>query len=141
MTVSTCDQLAGDIGDETSGNELAIDVTEMATANRPTGAALSTHQQSDETLDFAAFVTMLLVGIIPGLVVGYSAGALCAGGAVLINVIHNLLPVFVFVMPLIIIGVLAISPMVYGMGVGQGVGYAGRLLNIRCSGAAWLAGD
>jgi len=61
-------------------------------------------------------------------------GGLCVGTAIVINVVHNLLPVFVFVMPLIVLGILGFSPIVYGMGVKTGVGYTSVVMKSRSGG-------
>jgi hypothetical protein len=87
---------------------------------------------------FATVLIVLILGGVAGLMGGYMAGALCVGAAILLNVIHNLLPVFVFVLPLIIVGFLAFTPAVYGMGVGAGVGYTALLVRHRHGTSATL---
>lgn len=80
---------------------------------------------------FATVPLVVALGGVAGLMGGYMAGALCVGAAILLNVIHNLLPVFIFVLPLIIVGFLAFTPAVYGLGVGAGVGYTAMLVRHR----------
>jgi hypothetical protein len=53
-----------------------------------------------------------------GLAAGTAAGLGCTGLAVLLNLIHNVLPVFIFIFPLAVLGVLAVGPMVYGIVTG-----------------------
>ena len=59
-------------------------------------------------------------------VIGFGVGLLKGAGllalALVINVIHNLLPVFIFVLPLVIAGIMLAAPFVVGMTVGSYVG-------------------
>jgi len=92
----------------------------------------------EDPFNFTDAILLWAFSGIPGLVAGYTMGALCAGGAILINVLHNLLPKFVFVMPMIIIAFMAATPAVFGIGVGMGVGYTAQLLKFRNVGAAFM---
>ena len=56
---------------------------------------------------------MVLAGF-PAVGAGLAAGAACVGGAFALNVLHNALPVFIFLFPIVILGLLAISPGVLG---------------------------
>ena len=73
--------------------------------------------------------TLFLYGLF-GMVAGLAAGAGCAAGAALLNVVHNLLPVFIFVLPLLIIAFLALAPAVVGLTVGSVM--AGGIKAARC---------
>lgn len=92
--------------------------------------------QHDSVDALAQVVLVLLYGGVAGLLTGYFLGGLCVGTAIVVNVIHNLLPVFVFIMPLIVLGFLVFSPLVYGMGVGTGVGYTAVLMRSRSGATA-----
>ena len=65
-------------------------------------------------------LTLLLHGA-TGVLVGLFKAALVLAGAVVVNIIHNLLPVFIFVLPLLIVGLMLIAPGVVGMSVGDNV--------------------
>lgn len=58
--------------------------------------------------------------------IGFGVGLLKGAGllalALAINIIHNLLPVFIFVLPLIIVGLMLAAPFVVGMTVGSYIG-------------------
>ena len=54
-----------------------------------------------------------------GSVAGVAAAGGVAGSAALLNLVHNLLPVFIFVMPLLILALLAVSPGVLGLIAGS----------------------
>ena len=64
--------------------------------------------------------TLLLHGA-TGVLVGLFKAALVLAAAVVVNIIHNLLPVFFFVLPLVIVGLMLIAPGVVGMAVGDNV--------------------
>ena len=49
-------------------------------------------------------------------------GAAVLALALVINVIHNLLPVFIFVLPLVIVGLMLAAPFLVGMTAGNYVG-------------------
>ena len=65
-------------------------------------------------------VTLLFYGA-TGVLVGLFKAALVLAAAVVVNIIHNLLPVFIFVLHLIIVGLMLIAPGVVGMAVGDNV--------------------
>ena len=64
--------------------------------------------------------TLLLHGL-TGLLVGLFKAALVLGAAIVVNIIHNLLPVFIFVFPLIIVGLMLLAPAAVGMAAGENV--------------------
>ena len=57
-----------------------------------------------------------------GFAVGLLKGAAILALALVVNVIHNLLPVFIFVLPLVIVGLMLAAPFLVGMTVGNYVG-------------------
>ena len=65
-----------------------------------------------------------------GFLVGLFKGALVLAAAVVVNVIHNLLPVFFFVLPLLIVGLMLLAPVAVGMAVGENVSKG--VLDSRC---------
>ena len=65
-------------------------------------------------------LTLLLHGA-TGVLVGLFKAALVLAAAVVVNIIHNLLPFFFFVLPLVIVGLMLIAPGVVGMAVGDNV--------------------
>ena len=56
----------------------------------------------------------LVLGGFPAIGAGVAAGAACAGGALGLNALHNAIPYFIFLVPMVILGLLAISPAVFG---------------------------
>ena len=56
-----------------------------------------------------------------GFLVGLFKAALVLAAAVVVNIIHNLLPVFFFVLPLVIVGLILLAPAAVGMAVGENV--------------------
>ena len=56
-----------------------------------------------------------------GFLVGLFKAALVLAAAVVVNIIHNLLPVFIFVLPLVIVGLMLLAPAAVGMSVGENV--------------------
>ena len=56
-----------------------------------------------------------------GFLVGLFKAALVLAAAVAVNIVHNLLPVFFFVLPLVIVGLMLIAPAFVGMAVGDNV--------------------
>ncbi len=64
--------------------------------------------------------TLLFSGL-TGLFVGLLKASLVMGGALVVNVIHNLLPHYFFVLPVIIFGLMLLAPFAVGMGVGEHV--------------------
>ncbi len=65
-------------------------------------------------------MTLLFSGA-TGLLVGLLKAAIVLAGAVVVNVIHNLLPVFFFVLPLVIVGLMLLAPYAVGAAVGEHV--------------------
>ncbi len=65
-------------------------------------------------------LTLLIHGA-TGVLVGLFKAALVLAAAVGVNLVHNLLPVFFFVLPLVIVGLMLIAPGVVGMAVGDHV--------------------
>ncbi len=63
-------------------------------------------------------LSVMFTAGVPGLAVGLGAAALCAGGSFLLNVLHNVLPVFIFILPIAILALLAASPAAFGLGMG-----------------------
>ncbi len=66
--------------------------------------------------------SVLFLESVQGFLVGLFKGALLLALAVGLNLIHNLLPVFIFVMPVLIVGIMLAAPFVAGMTVGSNVG-------------------
>jgi len=66
--------------------------------------------------------SVLFLESVQGFLVGLFKGALLLALAVGLNLIHNLLPVFIFVMPVLIVGIMLAAPLVAGMTVGSNVG-------------------
>ncbi len=64
--------------------------------------------------------TLLLHGA-TGFLVGLFKAALVLAAAIVVNIIHNLLPFFFFLLPLVIVGLMLIAPGVVGMAVGENV--------------------
>ena len=64
--------------------------------------------------------TLLFSGL-SGLIVGLLKASLVLGGAVLVNVIHNLLPYYFFVLPVVIVGLMMLAPYAVGAAVGEHV--------------------
>ncbi len=64
--------------------------------------------------------TLLLHGA-TGVLVGLFKAALVLAAAVAVNIIHNLLPFFFFLLPFVIVGLMLIAPGVVGMAVGDNV--------------------
>ncbi len=64
--------------------------------------------------------TLLIHGA-TGVLVGLFKAALVLAAAVVVNIIHNLLPFFFFLLPLVIVGLMLIAPGVVGMAVGDNV--------------------
>ena len=64
--------------------------------------------------------TLLLHGA-TGVLVGLFKAALVLAAAVAVNIVHNLLPFFFFVLPFVIVGLMLIAPGVVGMTVGENV--------------------
>ena len=56
-----------------------------------------------------------------GLFVGLLKAAVVLAGALVVNVIHNVLPVYFFVLPLVIAGLMLLAPYAIGTGVGKHV--------------------
>ena len=56
-----------------------------------------------------------------GFLVGLLKAALVLAAAVVVNIIHNLLPVFIFVLLLVIVGLMLLAPVAVGMAVGENV--------------------
>lgn len=101
-------------------------------------------QERQEEASFAGqtsgahlFMLMFVFGPMAA-ALGYVAAAACAGGAILINIVHNLSPVFVFAMPIVIVFFMAITPAVYGLGVGAVVGEGAALIRHRHAASAGL---
>ncbi len=65
-----------------------------------------------------------------GFLVGLFKAALVLAAAVVINIIHNLLPWFVILLPFVIVGLMLIAPAAVGIAVGQNV--AKSVLNSKC---------
>ncbi len=63
----------------------------------------------------------LLVHGATGFLVGLFKAALVLAAAAAVNIVHNLLPVFFFVLPLVIVGLMLIAPAFVGIGVGDNV--------------------
>lgn len=55
----------------------------------------------------------LVLGGFPAIGAGVAAGAACVGGALGLNALHNAIPYFIFLVPMVILGLLAISPAVF----------------------------
>ena len=96
--------------------------------------------QEEVPFNFTDLVLLWFFSGIPALIAGYFVAGMCAGGAILVNVLHNLSPKFVFVMPLIVVAFMALTPAMFGVGVGSAVGYMAHLLNFRNIGSAFLVG-
>ena len=64
----------------------------------------------------------LFIHGLSGLLVGLFKAALVLAGAVVINIIHNLLPFFFFLLPFVIVGLMLLAPAAVGMAVGDNVG-------------------
>lgn len=79
--------------------------------------------------------TLVLFGAL-GLLVGAAASGLLVGLSVLVNVIHNMLPKFFFILPIGILLMLAAAPAALGAGVGWTVGKGVRFAECRNAGVA-----
>ncbi len=66
-------------------------------------------------------ITLFIHGA-TGVLVGLFKAALVLAGAVVINIIHNLLPFFFFLLPFVIVGLMLVAPAAVGMSVGDNVG-------------------
>ena len=66
--------------------------------------------------------SVLFLQSLLGFLIGLFKGAVLLALAVGLNLIHNLLPVFFFIMPVLIVGLMLAAPFVVGMTVGSNVG-------------------
>ncbi|GIW80132.1 MAG: hypothetical protein KatS3mg105_1939 [Gemmatales bacterium] len=64
-------------------------------------------------------LSTLYLHAVGGIAAGYFGAAACAGAAYVVDLIHRHLPIYFFMVPLVVIGLLAVGPATYGFVVGS----------------------